>query len=370
MKSKVTVIVCLVLVALFVFAACGTPAPAVSESKAPETTSEAPSDGGGSDDGGEASGEPVNIVFIPKNQGNPYFESIVLGFQRTAEKLGADKVKFETTGPATADATSQIEYVEAAVQNGADVIFIAANSNDALNGTFDDARAAGTKIVIINQDIPGSEDHRDAAIMPVDFTKTGTVLLNTLGDMIDFKGDFAILSATTDAPDQNTWIDDMKNLLASDEKYKDMNLVEVVYGDDQPEKSTTEMEALLAKYPDLKGVIAPTTVGVAAAAKVIQTKGVADKVKLTGLGLPSEMAEFVLDGTVEKFALWNPPMEGDIGVYMALALKDGSLTIEPGATFEAGEYGTFTFTDNGQIISLAEPMIYDKSNIEEFAAQF
>lgn len=374
MKKKLTVIVCVVLVALFAFAACGAPAAESSTSGTPAEESKAPaesSDSGAAESSEPASSDgPVKVVFIPKNQGNPYFESIVLGFQRTAEKLGADKVEFSTTGPADAGATSQIEYVEAAVQNGADVIFIAANSNDALNGTFDDARAAGTKIVIINQDIPGSEDHRDAAIMPVDFTTTGTVLLDTLGDMIDFTGDFAILSATTDAPDQNTWIEDMQNLLETNDKYKDMNLVEVVYGDDQPEKSTTEMEALLAKYPDLKGVIAPTTVGIAAAAKVIQTKGVGDKVKLTGLGLPSEMKEFILDGTVEKFALWNPPMEGDIGVYMSVALKDGSLTIEPGASFEAGDYGTFTFTDNGQIISLKEPLIYDKSNIEEYAAQF
>ncbi len=58
-----------------------------------------------------------------------------------------------------------------------------------------------------------------------------------------------------------------------------MKLVATVYGDDQPEKSTTEMEALLANYPNLKGVIAPTTVGIAAAAQVVQPRGIADKVK-------------------------------------------------------------------------------------------
>src|SRR3712207_9099014 len=107
-------------------------------------------------------------------------------------------------------------------------------------------------------------------------------------------------SATTEAPDQNTWIAAMKETLANDPKYKDMKLVATVYGDDQPEKSTTEMEALLSNYPDLKGVIAPTTVGVAAAAQVVQSRGIADQVKVTGLGLPSEMRDFIKDGKIGR----------------------------------------------------------------------
>ena len=313
---------------------------------------------------------PIKIYFIPKNLGNPYFEALSKGFQDAIAELGEDKFEYTMTGPATAEATSQIEYVEAAVQNGADAIFIAANSNDALNGTFDDAREAGTRIYIINGDIPGSESHRDAAIMPVDFSTIGVAQLDLMGSMIGYEGEIAILSATTDAPDQNTWIDLMKGELETNEKFANMVLVEVVYGDDQPEKSTTEMEALLTKYPDLKGVIAPTTVGIAAASKVAQTKGVADQVKVTGLGLPSEMKEFVLDGTCEGFQLWNPPYEGYVAVYMMLAEKSGEFTPEPGASFSAGKLGDYTVLEDGQILTLVNPMLYDKSNIEEYAALF
>jgi rhamnose transport system substrate-binding protein len=149
-----------------------------------------------------------------------------------------------------------------------------------------------------------------------------------------------------------------------------MKLVEVVYGDDQPEKSTTEMEALLTKYPNLKGVVSPTTVGIAAAAKVIQTKGVADKVKLTGLGLPSEMREFIVDGTCESFQLWNPPYEGYMAAYMVWAEKNAGFVPKPGATFSAGKLGEIKVEDNGQILTLVNPQLYDKSNIEEYAALF
>jgi rhamnose transport system substrate-binding protein len=373
MKRKLIVFLCIVLAVTTVFAACGgsaTPAPsesAATESKPATAESTAPEASTGGDTA--AAGDKINIVFIPKNLGNPYFEAIDYGFKQAIDELGADKFNYSMTGPAEADATSQIEYVEAAVQNGTDIIFIAANSNDALNGTFDDAREAGTKIILINQDIPGSEDHRDGAIMPCDFTTVGISQLELLGSMINYEGDFAILSATTDAPDQNTWIDGMKAELESNSKFAKMNLVEVVYGDDQPEKSTTEMEALITKYPDLRGVIAPTTVGVAAAAKVIQNKGLADKIKLTGLGLPSEMKEFILDGSCPAMQLWNPPYEGYLAIYLAQEIANG-FEIKSGASFEAGKLESYTFNDTNQVITLPTPMTYDKSNIEEYAALF
>lgn len=312
----------------------------------------------------------IKIYFIPKNLGNPYFEALSSGFKDAIKELGEDKYEYIFTGPATAEATSQIEYVEAAVQNNASAIFIAANSNDALNGTFADAREAGVPIYLINQDIPGSEEFRDAAIMPVDFSTIGKAQIKLMAEQIGFEGEFAILSATTDAPDQNVWIELMKGVLASDPAYAKMKLVEVVYGDDQPEKSTIEMEALITKYPNLKGVIAPTTVGIAAACKVVQTKGLKDKIRVTGLGLPSEMKEFVLDGTCLGFQLWNPPYEGYLAVYLATAqVKDGFKPV-PGAKFSAGKLGEYTVLENGQILSLVDPMLYDITNIEEYAALF
>ncbi|MDR1800284.1 MAG: substrate-binding domain-containing protein [Lachnospiraceae bacterium] len=315
----------------------------------------------------------LNIVFIPKNLGNPYFEAIGDGFEKgiaDLEATGEYDITYEMTGPATPEATTQIEYIEAAVQKKADVIFIAPNSNDALNSTFDDARAAGTKIVIINGDIPGSEDHRDAAIMPCNFDNVAKAQIELMGSYIGYKGQFAVLSATTDAPDQNYWVDGMKEIMADKDnyeggKYKDMELVDVVYGDDLPEKSTTEMEALLTKYPDLAGVICPTTVGIAAATKVVETKGIADKVIVTGLGLPSEMKGYVESGSSMGFQLWDPPFEGEMGVYLAVAVKYDGFDFSAGSSFDVN--GTsYSILDDGQIMSLDEPKLFDKNNLDEF----
>jgi len=213
---------------------------------------------------GVAFSEDIDIVFIGKNTGNPYFDSLTQGFVEACQVIACN---FEFVAPATAEATSQIPFIEAQIQRGVDVIAISPNSPDALNQVFDAARAKDILVLTVNGDITGNEEHRDATILPTDFTKVGADQVEMVGSLIGYEGEIAILSATTEAPDQNFWIEGMNKTLENDAKYSKMTLVATVYGDDQPEKSTTEMESLLANFPKLRGVIAPTTVGIAAGAR-------------------------------------------------------------------------------------------------------
>lgn len=307
--------------------------------------------------------DPIKIVYIGKNTGNPYFDSITGGF---VDACAAKGCEFEFVAPATAEATSQIPIIEAQIQRGVNVIGIAPNSPDALNAVLDDARAKGILVLTVNGDLTGNESHRDATILPVNFDIVGRDQVEMVGSLIGYEGEIAILSATTEAPDQNKWIVGMNETLASDPKYAKMTLVATVYGDDQPEKSTTEMEALLANFPNLKGVIAPTTVGIAAAAQVVQSRGIAETVKVTGLGLPSEMRDFVKDGTVTAFQLWSPYNEGWLAVHFALGLLDGSIKNEVGGTFEVPNLGTITINANNSINTQAELTTFNADNIDNF----
>jgi rhamnose transport system substrate-binding protein len=307
--------------------------------------------------------DAFSIVYIGKNTGNPYFDSITGGFVDACAEIGC---QFEFVAPATAEATSQIPFIEAQIQRGVDVIAIAPNSPDALNQVLDSAKAAGILVLTVNGDLVGNEEHRDASILPVDFTKTGPNQVELAGSLIGYEGEIAILSATTEAPDQNTWIAAMNDTLANDAKYANMKLVATVYGDDQPEKSTAEMEALLANYPNLKAVIAPTTVGIAAAAQVVQSRGIADQVAVTGLGLPSEMRDFIKDGTVEAFQLWSPYNEGVLAAYFAAGVLDGSIKNEVGETFEVPNLGAITIDPNNMMNTQAELTTFNAENIDDF----
>lgn len=310
-----------------------------------------------------AAQDTVDIVYIPKNTGNPYFDSLVAGFEDACAEIGCT---FTQAAPATAEATSQIPFITAQIQRGVDVIAISPNSPDALNQVLDRARSRGILVLAVNGDLVGNEEHRDAGILPVDFTKTGPNQVELLGSMIGYEGEIAILSATTDAPDQNTWIAAMEDVLANDPKYANMKLVAKVYGDDEPQKSTTEAEALLQTYPNLRGIISPTTVGVAAAAQVLQSAGKADQVKLTGLGTPNQMRPFIKDGTVEAFQLWSPYNEGWLAAHFAVGVRNGEIEIAPGNSFEVPKLGTVTIQDKNVINTQAELTTFNAENIDDF----
>jgi rhamnose transport system substrate-binding protein len=262
------------------------------------------------------------------------------------------------------------------IQRRANVICISPNSPDALNAVFDDARARGIHVITVNSDIPGNEKHREAAVLPTDFNVLGESQIELLGRLIDYEGQFAILSATTDAPDQNHWIAGMRAALKQP-KYAKMELLTVVYGDDKDLKSVTEAESLLTKYPNLRGILAPTAVGLAAAARAVEAAGVypnganAGKrasgkgVVVTGLGTPNAMRRFLKDGIVPAVALWSPPDQGYLAACLAVGMANKTIQVKPGNSFPVQGIGTREFGENNVVIT-GPPLIFTKDNVDQF----
>jgi len=312
-------------------------------------------------DAAAPSSSTIKMVYIPKNTGNPYFEPLIEGFQQAAKENNAES---STVGPANAEPTSQIPMIKAQIQRGVNVLAISPNSTDALNEIFKDAMSKGITVITVDSDLTGNEQYRTAAVKTVDPETVGRSQIELLGSLIDYKGKFAILSATTDAPNQNEWIGWMKKAMENP-KYKNMQLVEIVYGNDEPQKSTTEAEALLTKYPDLAGIIAPTTVGIAAAAQVVESAKRAPQVQVTGLGTPNQMRKFIQNGTVKAFALWSPKDEGYLAAQLGYLIASKKLRASRGADFTVPTLGQRHFITNNVVIT-GPPLVFTKDNIDQF----
>jgi rhamnose transport system substrate-binding protein len=347
----------LALVAMLALAACG------------ETKDDEPSSSSGSGAAQEestAAADPnaplktgLSTVSIPKQLGNPYEEFEHSGVDEAMEELqGSNKI----TGPTDAGASTQISFINAAVQQKADAIIIAGNDPNAIAPALKQAAERGTKVVAMDSDV--APDARSVFVNQVTTQLVGENQVESIGKQIDYEGEIAILSATANATNQNAWIKVMEETLKQD-KYKDMKLVKIAYGDDDDQKSFQEMQGLIQAYPDLKGVISPTTVGVAAAARYLSSSPQKGKVKLTGLGFPNQMRKFVEDGTVEEFQLWVPKDVGYLAGQAAVALVSGRITGKEGETFEAGRLGEYTIGANGEIV-LGPLTTFNKDNIADY----
>ncbi|MFE9723592.1 rhamnose ABC transporter substrate-binding protein [Streptomyces sp. NPDC005794] len=301
----------------------------------------------------------LKIAFLPKQINNPY-EKIVdeAGIEAAKEYGGTGK----EVGPSDANASSQVSYINTLIQQRQDAILVSANDPNAVCGPLKQAMKKNIKVVAYDSDT--AKDCRQLFINQASSEEIGRSLVQRLGEQLGHNGKIAILSATQNATNQNTWIDYMKEELKLP-AYKDMELVKVAYGDDADQKSFQQTQGLMQAYPDLKGIISPTTVGIAAAARYLSDSSYKGKVVLNGLGTPNQMRKYVKDGTVEQFSLWNPEELGYLGSYAAAALASGQITGAEGEKFKAGKLGEYTIGKDGEII-LGEPTVFDSKNIDTF----
>jgi len=312
----------------------------------------------GSDDSGGSAGD-LRVTFLPKNLGNPYFDTSDAGGKAAVEEFGG---KFDEVGPQEATPDAQVEYINTAAQQQVGALVVSANDRSAICDALNEARDAGTKVVTFDSDTePGC---RDAFVNQASAEGIAGVQVEMIADQIGGKGEIAILSASANATNQNAWIEMMEKEL--DANYPDIDLVDTVYGDDDDQTSFDKTAALLQSHPKLKGIISPTTVGISAAARYLSDSDKKGKVALTGLGTPNQMREYVENGTVTEFALWNPEDLGYLAAYVAKALADGDIKGEEGETFEAGRLGEYTVAADGEVL-LGEPFRFNKDNIADFS---
>ena len=350
MKTRRGMTLMIVVLAIsLLLSACGTPA-----TPAPTKAAEQPAQPT------QPAGGAKTYVLVPKNLGNPYFDTANNGAQEAAKELG---VTVNYQGPAAADATQQIQLLNSLIAQKVAGLAISADDSDALVPTGKSAMDAG--IPVVTWDSAIAKGGRTIHINQAEAQGIADVQLKMALDLTGPDGgDIAILSATSTAPNQNEWIKLMKESLAKPE-YAKLKLVDTVYGDDDDTKSYNEAQGLFKKYPNLKVIIAPTTVGIAASARAVQDANLVGKVKVTGLGTPNQMRDYVKSGASPAFALWNPGDLGYLSIYALDAIANGKIKGQPGDMFKAGKLGEYTVKDDGTVL-LGDPTVFNKDNIDKF----
>lgn len=360
------------LVALSLVASCAGPGASPTATGGAATSPAATSPAATSPTTGDVitaeKGQSLKMMLLPKFLGILPFDQANEGAKEAEGELeNPETLTF--TGPTQANSIAgQIETVTNAPTQDFDVVMLSNNAGDQIAPAAEAAQAAGTKVVTWDSPIPTAAGET-LFVAQVDFNELGKVMADmALSIMGPDGGEFAVLSASPDAANQNAWIAALNEAL-KDAKYAKLNLVDTVYGDDQSEKSYNQAIALTDKYPNLKVIMAPTTVAIAAAAKAMQDEGLCDKVKVSGLGLPSEMVSYTKNDCAPQFALWSFVDLGYLTYYTSYLIGTGALKGEEGERFEAGRMGEYTIEkdptrDAGLRVLMGPFTIYDKTNVE------
>jgi rhamnose transport system substrate-binding protein len=337
------------VIAALAVAACG------SSKSSSSTTA------GASSSGGSSSGSGTKLFMLPKFTGIPPFTQANEGAKQMASTFGYN---LSYGGPTSASATQQVNFVNNAVASGHKGIFISADNPSAVTPALVRARARGVKVVSFDSDVlpPG----RSIYVQGTSAASIAQTELEMLGSQIGYSGPFAILSAQATDTNQVQWNKVLVADLKANPKYKNMKLVTIVNPPDDGTPSAVQYaQSLLREHPTIKGIIAPTTIAVAAAAQVVKQQGQCSKYVVTGLGDPQQMKSYVTSGCVKKFALWSFMREGQVAMCAMHGVLTGAISGKPGEKFTCGKLGTFPVGALGTVTA-GPATVFSKANLSAF----
>lgn len=302
---------------------------------------------------------PVTVGFLPKLDTDPYFQVAKTGADEAQKELGGTVIQ---QAPSSATADAQIEFINNLVSQQVKVIAIAGNDANAVAPALRRARQQGVQVIAYDSDVAPAA--RTLFINQADTAKLGDQMLNSMAALIGHEGEFAILSSTPTASNQNAWIASMKARLAKDPAFSKMKLVQVAYGQESEQINQQQTLALAQAFPNLKGIIVPAGIGLPAAARALDQAGLVGKIKLAGLAPVTMLKKYIVSGAVQD-VWWSVRDLGYLTYYAAQAVAQCKVTGKPGETFEAGRLGKFTVGAGG-VVLLGEPVVATPGNVDTF----
>ncbi len=299
-------------------------------------------------------------AMLVRVQGNTAFDLAHVGASEAAKQLGIDLIY---TGPTENTAEGQVALIDSLIAQHVDAIMITANDQTALLPALQRATQRGIKVVSWDQDL--APEGRSV------FVAESTNNLIALGPLkiaknLIGKGEIGVISGAADSTTQNIWVNEMIRLTKEDPAYAGLTVDEVTYGDEKSDKAYNEALGLVSKYPNLKVIIAYSSVAIAAAAKMVEDQHLIGKVAVTGLGFPNEMVDHVLDGSTPAFSIWNMVDVGYTTVQVTNQLVQGKITGAQGDVVDAGRMGKLTIGANNTLV-MGELQTYDKTNVKAAA---
>ena len=307
--------------------------------------------------------EEFELAMVIKSTNNPYYNATLSGALMAAEEIGGTAKNY---GPTLSNAQAQVDIINNLAERRIPAIAIAPSDPDAVVPAMKRAQRLGTKVITFDAD--SAPEARPFLVNMATTDSIGRFGATRLAEEVNREGEVAIVSAQPTAANQNAWIAAFRDELSKPE-YANITVVDEVYGYDNEQRAFDATVALTTKYPNLAGIYAPTCPGLPAVARALESvdKG-HGKIKLAGMCVPSITSEYMHNGTIQAFYLWDPIKLGYVTFYAAKLMHEGKLTGELGESFTSPEGrrwpGTYTIGEPGEIVT-GGPLEFTPDNVSE-----
>ncbi|MEW5979579.1 MAG: substrate-binding domain-containing protein [Acidobacteriota bacterium] len=302
--------------------------------------------------------ERITIGVMPKLKGISFFNAAERGAHEAGKEL---EVAIDFDGPVGNDVTLQAQLVESWIAKKYDAIAIAPNDPDAIAPVLMRARERG--IAVVTWDADAQAPSRDYFVSQCTPESVAQALVDAMVQGAGRNANYVIITGSLTAANQNIWMSEMEKYRARTyPQLTNLSLTPKVSEEDQALATQVALDCLKT-YPNLGGIFALTTVALPGAAEALRKAGASERVFLTGLSTPNVMKEYLKDGTVKRFVLWNPIDLGYLAVQVAVARVKGDLGAAM-TTFSAGRLGEVKV--QGDQVILGDPIVFDDSNIDRY----
>lgn len=275
--------------------------------------------GSGTSAAGHGSGEPassMNFYNVIKVSGNPWFENMDRGLVKFAAQTG---VHVYQEGPPQATAEGQVSLIQDLIPKKPTVIGVDPNSEQAIEGVFGRAKAAG--IITVSQEAPNLANS-DFDLEAFNNATYGAEMMDTLAQCMGGKGQYVSFVGNLTAASHMAWA--AAELAEAKAKYPGITRVtSPVVTQEESSVAYQETKQLLATYPHLKGFLGSATTDVPGVAEAVTQAGLAGKVCIVGTSEPVLSKTYVDNGTIYAVYAWNAALTGQATMNAALMLAKG-----------------------------------------------
>lgn len=300
----------------------------------------------------------LRVGLLPKLIGIEYFNAAEIGAREAARELGVELIY---DGPTTNDSARQSQMISEWIARRVDVICVAPNDPDSIAPVLRKARARGVRVLTWDADANPERSQREFFVNQAENEAIGRSLVDVLAAQMGNQGEYAIITGSLTAANQNIWMEWMRKQVQ--EKYPGLKEVALKASEEDQQLAFRVTQDVLKAYPSLGGIFGITTVSLPGAAEAVERAGKSGQVKVTGLGLPSTTRKYVHSGTIETFILWNPIDLGYLTIHAAKLLHEDRIKAD--STIECGRLGTIQV--KGDQILLGPPMRFTRENVDQFA---